>query len=644
MDNQYYTFKIMDERKNMIIFGSKSFGVRQAWIKKLKKIGEKQCLSMSHKLFFMKHVISTFLLPYQQYKIASINKTFYKHICGQYQTPQFIRDALYWNKLYNCNYYNHKIKFDFIKTLKSMNILELMQLKYNVIYLDKINQYIITKHSDTHNLQISLYSQQQNLNENIIKFIQNIKIPIIVDILDFSAFNKPQMLMTEKYSYSSSESDDEHYIHDDNNDNNDNNDDIDRFKYICDILQYSTFDSCYNTIKEINLSDNSLNNKELSQILSSIKSNKNCLSFDNISCLNLSQNMFIGNVDDEEINNYQHQDNENNVRALIFDLFDVVGTKFPNLQTLNLSETGVNHIIFDAIIYFIDKYSNNGHNLHEINLKHCDELFISDDQYKKINPFNINSHFMSIIYDNHASSKKCLFQNNNYQTDDEDKDNNDDENDQGEEDDDEEEEEEEEEFEYGFDCNCDDSCDEQDDIKEQPKFGLAFDKRKEEENSDSDDNDNKEAMEMDDKHIFCDTNTLQFKCVDQPQSDISEFTDDDGFVYMEDEMQMEMEMEMAMDMTMDMAIEMEYDSDQSKDNINNDTNNNKSVDIDSTKNINTDNVVAVDIDIKSINSINKPLSLDMDNDISSNTSTPTNIMFEASNGDPTILLYGQYRI
>ncbi len=94
-----------------------------------------------HKVLFIKHSISKYLLPYEQYRISSINKSIYEYIYNKsiYNHIHFIRNALYWNKYYK----THQINFN--KIFKSMNINELMQVKYNIIYLHKINEYICKK-------------------------------------------------------------------------------------------------------------------------------------------------------------------------------------------------------------------------------------------------------------------------------------------------------------------------------------------------------------------------------------------------------------------------------------------------------------------------------------------------------------------
>lgn len=582
----------------------------------------------------MKHIISTYLLPYEQYKIASINKTFYKHICGhqmtqKYNTSHFIRDCVYWNKLYNNHYYHHRINLNFCQTLKSMDKTQLMQLKYNVIYLHDINQYIDQKEKDKQ-LQITLKSHildsiDIEYQQKILNFIQQIGSIINMEHLNFSAFIKPTMLMMERYSYSSSEESD--YDDDDHNDHGDNDDNIDmeldKNQYIADILQYTNFESSYNTIKHIDLSDNSLNNKELSSLLSAIQKNKCCTSFSNILNLNLSQNMFIGNVDDEEINNPLHHDNIKNTKELLWKLFDLIGTKFPNLTELNLSETGCNNLIFDAIIYFMDKYCD--HKLEIINLKHCDELIISDEQYNKINLFSDLGNNMSIIYD---QSKQCVFNASTFslnsdnmgkyfdiddpEDDQTDNDNNDD-NKVHQED------EFEDEFEFGFDCNFEDESEDEDDIKEvqQPSFGLSLNKIN---NQDTDKEDT-----VDTEHQNTQNSNLEnCKFVTSSTSDSSEYTDDDGFVYME----------------MDYGLDMDDNKTSNTiDSINTELSEQQSHSQHPQHGI-TD--VADNMEIET------EMELNMDNNVSTNKSTESVKslpMFDSNQcGNKTLLLYGQYRI
>ena len=211
-----------------------------------------------------------------------------------------------------------------------MDIKKLMQLKCTMIHLHKIND----NHNDSNQLSIKK--------------------------LNFSSFIKPKILMMQPY------------------DNIAKCADMDRLKYICDILEFSDFSSAKNTIKEMDLSDNSLSNGDLLQIISAMNRNKTCSKLSNIHTLDLSQNMLIG--DDNECINA---------------LFELIATKMTNLEQLVLSETGCNEYIFDAILHFAQQHKH--HCLRLINLSNCDDLMIiSGTQCEQIDAL---SNDISVIYD-----------------------------------------------------------------------------------------------------------------------------------------------------------------------------------------------------------------------------------------------------
>ena len=133
-----------------------------------------QKLVQAHKLMFIQHSITSYLLPYEAHRIASVSKAFYEHICrSTYCCYHFVRDALYWRRYSNQRYRpgpavydddhlqnqmethhqsthsQRSIHFDFTKTLQSLDIQELMQLKYSVIHLHTINQYISSRNNDS---------------------------------------------------------------------------------------------------------------------------------------------------------------------------------------------------------------------------------------------------------------------------------------------------------------------------------------------------------------------------------------------------------------------------------------------------------------------------------------------------------------
>eukprot|EP00486_Rosalina_sp_Unknown_P002118 CAMPEP_0201568402 /NCGR_PEP_ID=MMETSP0190_2-20130828/9469_1 /ASSEMBLY_ACC=CAM_ASM_000263 /TAXON_ID=37353 /ORGANISM="Rosalina sp." /LENGTH=192 /DNA_ID=CAMNT_0047989481 /DNA_START=41 /DNA_END=619 /DNA_ORIENTATION=+ len=157
---------------------------------------------------------------------------------------------------------------------------------------------------------------------------------------------------------------------------------------------------------------------------------------------------------------------------------------------------------------------------------------------------------------------------------------------------------EEEEFEFGFDCNFEDETDDEDeDIKEQqPTIGLTLNKKESQSDNEGD------------GQMLNNINTLN---VALSPSDTSEFTDDDGFVYM------------------DMEIEMD-------DNKTNTTINASHQHSDHSELQHKDTeILAID---------------DIDNKISTNKSTESVKSLQlldstqSAKGNSAILLYGQYRI
>eukprot|EP01083_Nonionella_stella_P033434 91539_1 len=296
-------------------------------------------LQSSHKLFFLKHIISNYLLSYEQYRIAPTSKALYQHICNEstYNESMFIRDAMYWN------HYSHshaQIDIDFLHTLKSMDTSRLMQLKYIVIYLHKINAYIAKK------------ADEHLLNEPLLHLIQH---PLHIDVLALSTFIKPQMLIHQER---------DSFRH------------LNRLQYMCDILQHGDFSSIHNTIQHIDLSDNSLNHKDLFAILNAMRSNSHCIQFSNVLSLDISHNLFIEDS-----------------YALCNELFTVIGTHFPNLSTLNLSNTGVPCAsVLDAMWRFHDAYPT--HSLQLLNVKHCEAWCVTQKELNRLSDIPI-----TVLYD-----------------------------------------------------------------------------------------------------------------------------------------------------------------------------------------------------------------------------------------------------
>jgi len=159
-----------------------------------------------------------------------------------------------------------------------------------------------------------------------------------VNKLNFASFMKPKMMLQPKEQS------------------------MDRLKYLCDILEHSHWSSSAHPIKEIDLSDNSLSDTDLSQIIDACEQNT---SFANVTTLNLSRNMLIG-VEEKVVDR----------------LFNLIGSKMFNLEQLILSETGCDDAMSVAINKFIVKFPN--HSLATIDLSKCEEIASLEEDNSRI--------------------------------------------------------------------------------------------------------------------------------------------------------------------------------------------------------------------------------------------------------------------
>lgn len=416
--HNHYRFTVQCARTG-IVYASPCCAAQQEWLKHLNRIRKQVAMFNAHKMLLLTHTISHYLLPYEQHRIARLNKSVYHRICDKsiYTAAHFVRDAMYFAKYHEHalrhGHNQHAMKFDFVQTLQSLQVSELMQLKYNVIYLDKINAYIMNCNESKHrHLDVELCSLRQHstytvdsatascTDVDLVHFVKSLSrsTAICVERLDFASFIKPQMLMMEEYhSYSSAESDDE--TDDECVCDNDTQSvlQLDRLKYICDILQFTDFHSAYNTIKHINLRDNNLNNEDLCLLLDAMKANKRSEHFTNIQSIDLSGNWWIGSVGDEK--------RRQCVDAVWTALFEVIASKFPNLRELNLSETGATDLVLAAIAQFRQRYKS--HPLQVINVQHCEDLIVSDHAHAELTTHADST--LCVLYDrSHTPSEHAL--------------------------------------------------------------------------------------------------------------------------------------------------------------------------------------------------------------------------------------------